>query len=324
MIRRTGIAFFAAAVAAFVIWAAVAGGVGAQQLSAGRRARKSVRRFTGSRPPANARAGDVWINPNDEAELVFVPAGEFLMGLSSSDLQDLTRTTPGLKRENLAAAMPQHRVYLRGYWIGKHEVTVAQYRRFCKATGRTMPDPPRWRWQDNHPIVRVSWFDAKAYADWAGVSLPTEAQWEKAARGTDGRRHVWGDRWPPPPKVGNFADEAFKLEFPQVALRFGSLQAYNDGYACTAPVGSFPAGASPYGCLDMVGNAWEWCADWYGRDYYTQAPAHNPGGPMRGVARCLRGSWYDADREVFLCAFRLNDRPETRDDYNGFRCVRGP
>lgn len=254
-------------------------------------------------PPRTRRTTPkVKTNPKDGAAMVYVPAGEFTMG-SNDDFQD---------------EEPQRRVYLDAYWIYKHEVTVAQYRKFCGATGRQMPDAPWWGWKDDHPIVSVTWHDAKAYADWAGVALPTEAQWEKAARGTDGRAYVWGDQWPPPPKVGNFADETAKRKDKGWSI----ISGYDDGYAETSPVGVFPAGASPYGCLDMAGNVWEWCADWYDENYYAKAPSRNPKGPQRGVNRVLRcGSWHYGSGDFFRASYRLSYYPDDRNNGLGFRCV---
>ncbi len=113
--------------------------------------------------------------------MVRIPAGTFLMGSKAGEGSDDEH--------------PQHTVDLTGYWIYRTDVTVAQYRKFCTATGREMPDAPDWGWQDDHPVVNVDWDDANAYADWAGAALPTEAQWEKAARGTDGRIYPWGNDW---------------------------------------------------------------------------------------------------------------------------------
>jgi len=172
---------------------------------------------------------------------------------------------------------------------------VAQYRRFCRATSRTMPPPPEWKWQDTHPIVNVTWDDAAAYAAWAGAALPTEAQWEKAARGTDGRVYPWGDAWDPT-KCVNATDS-------------------------THPVGSITAGASPYGALDMAGNVWEWCADWSDPAYYSSAPTHTPPGSATGSGRVLRGgSWLGGERD---CRGAIRDfySPDGRYYDVGFRCV---
>jgi formylglycine-generating enzyme required for sulfatase activity len=183
----------------------------------------------------------------------------------------------------------------------KNLVTVAQYRRFCEATGRSMPDAPGWGWHDDHPIVNVSWDDARAYAKWAGVSLPTEAQWEKAARGTDGREYPWGNDW-----------DASKC--------VNSVGSNSPGG--TKAVGSCPAGASPYGGLDMAGNVWEWCADWYGSGYYASSPGRNPAGPASGETRVLRGgSWLYGNATLFRSANRNYLIPSLRLNYLGFRCA---
>ena len=131
------------------------------------------------------KAGAVKINQKDGAMMVWVPAGEFKMGSLAGDLPI----------KGLTESQAQRKVYLDGYWMYKYEVTVAQYRKFCKATGRTMPNVPRWGWKDDHPMVNADPVLAEAYAKWAGCRLPTEAEWEKAARGTDGRRYPWGNKW---------------------------------------------------------------------------------------------------------------------------------
>jgi formylglycine-generating enzyme required for sulfatase activity len=218
--------------------------------------------------------------------MVLIPAGEFLMGSKDGEADDDER--------------PQHKVYLTGYWIYRTEVTVAQYRKFCQATGRQMPPEPESGWQNTHPIVNVTWEDAAAYAQWAGAALPTEAQWEKAARGTDGQVYPWGNDW----------------DGDKCQNSVGNKNAGN-----TAPVGSFPAGASPYGALDMAGNVWEWCADWYDAGYYKNAPTRNPTAPATGTWRVLRGgSWYCAYLVGFRAAFRSGSRPTFRHRL-GFRCV---
>ena len=175
-------------------------------------------------------------------------------------------------------------------------MTVAQYRQFCTATKRDMPPEPSWKWQDTHPIVNVTWFDAKAYADWAGTALPTEAQWEKAARGTDGRLYAWGNKWSEDTSVHSVGK--------------------------TAPVGSCPTGASPYGALDMTGNVWQWCADWYDPDYYATSPLTNPPGPETGTIRVLRGgSWGFNVTEFFRVTYRNRCSPGCKYGDYGFRCV---
>ena len=284
--------------------------------------------FRTPQPPAEARLGDIWVNPKDSAEMVYVPAGEFLMGSSEADIAALLKADPQAKAEWFADQQPQFRATLPGYWIDKCEVTVAQYRNFCRKTGREMPPAPPWRWRDDHPMVYVTWRDAAAYAQWAGERLPTELEWEKAARGTDGRTYPWGNQWPPPAGSGNFADEALKRGQPDIArlltaAGFPPLSGYDDGYADTAPVGKFPAGASPYGALDMAGNVWEWCADWYDRGAYSRYKGGDLTPPaVAGSYRVLRGgSWLNDLNVAFQCAYRYNV-PTNRHDDNGFRCAR--
>jgi len=212
--------------------------------------------FRTAQPPASAQRGDIWISPKDGAEMVYVPAGEFIMGSSDEQIRAIADRSPDVSANRFADQKPARSVSLDGFWIYKHEVTVAEYQQFCKQTGRTTPDPPIWGWKDDHPIVRVAWSEAAAYAAWAGLSLPTEAQWEKAARGGDGRCYPWGNEW--------------------------DVKRAVIGSPTTQSVGSRQLGASPYGCLDMAGNACEWCLDWYREDYYADAPGVNPKGPQTG------------------------------------------
>lgn len=259
--------------------------------------RNSSARSTNSvsvQPPATAQRGDTWTNPRDGAEMVYIPAGDFIMGSNNNDDEK-----------------PQHRVQLDSYWMYRHEVTVAQYRKFCQATGTSMPPAPSGGLQDKHPIVNVSWNDALAYCDWAGVELPTEAQWEGAARGTDGRTWPWGNKW-----------DAKKCNTEE------------NGPESTTPVGAYPEGVSPYGCLDMAGNVWEWCADWYAPNYYLSrrqarqggggknAPQRNPSGPSTGQYRVLRGGGWFSNSGNARCANRDSLTPDFVVNFIGFRCAR--
>ncbi len=226
----------------------------------------------------------VTIDRTEIDQMVLVPAGEFWMGSWLGDGPDKEK--------------PMHSVYLDAYYIGKYEVTVGQYRKFCTETGRQMPKAPVWGWKEDHAVVNVTWEDANAYAKWAGYRLPTEAEWEKAARGTDARIYPWGEI----------------LEDSK----------YADG--STRPVGSYPDGASAYGCQDMGGNVWEWCSDWFDKDYFKNSPSTNPTGPATGTARVLRGgSWnngyaYDSSQ----CSKRYSYNPALCDIYYGFRIARTP
>jgi len=261
-------------------------------------------------PPAKPKAGDVWINPKDSSEMVYVPAGSFLMGSTKQQIPK-DRIDLVFRRELFVSEIPQHRVHLDAYWIDRYPVTVAQYRRFCQATGRNMPyvELREWVWEDDHPIVNVKWQDAAAYAAREGKQLPTEAQWEKAARGTDGRLFPWGSRW----------DTSKCAWHPNTGRSLHAVPLR------TLPVGYFPSGASPYGALDMAGIVWQWCRDWYDDKYYQSAPARNPVGPTTGHFRAVRGgSWDVSDPLSFRCATRgYSAHAYFPHGLYGFRCVRG-
>ncbi len=214
----------------------------------------------------------------------------------------------GSNDEDVAYAVPLnlrpvHRVRItKGFWLGKYEVTNAQYRKFCEATGRKFPRGDRRIEQgDHHPVVEVRWHDAKAYCDHYGLSLPTEAQWEHAARGPEGRKYPWGDEWDPK-KCCN---------------------PYNKGPGGrTFPVGSFPEGASWCGALDMAGNVWEWCGDWHGLSQVGFVD--DPTGPATGLLRVLRGgSWRDDSTRYFRGTYRCRNNPSVPTEIYGFRCSRG-
>ncbi len=243
---------------------------------------------TGAFPPGTF-AGEERTNPADGATMVWVPAGNFLMGGADGNF----------------ATKPLHTVALDGYWIYKYEVTYEQYQAFCTAASRVMPAAPSWGWLANHPIVNVTWNDATAYADWMGVKLPTEAQWEKAARGADGRRFPWGDTWDSE-KCNNIDDTS------TIETRMETSQ-----------VGSYPAGASPYGAMDMLGNVYEFCSDWYQANYYL-SPSSNPTGPTTGTSKVMRSTAY-YDNPTFLQYFYCYSRRDvTTDNYGdslGFRCA---
>jgi len=236
--------------------------------------------------------------------MVFVPAGDFTMG-----------NLLGVGSDEEA---PRHLVTLDGYWIDRTEVTNAQYRAFVKATGHRAPalcNSADLTYNDeaktDHPVACVSWDDAQAYCTWAGGRLPTEAEWEKAARGLDERTYPWGSSFDG--SLSNSCDSNCELSHKDTQT--------NDGYARTAPVGSYPAGASPYGVLDMAGNAWEWVGDWYNFFYYAKSPQLNPLGPNMGEERVLRGGAWNGFSTNLRSAFRAWLPPDKGDSAIGFRCV---
>jgi formylglycine-generating enzyme required for sulfatase activity len=235
--------------------------------------------------------------------MVYVPPGPFLMG--------------ALDRENRAPHFekPQHSVYLDGYWIDRTPVTNAMFTRFVEQTGyqtQAEKDGSAATWRSpqgpgsdlsskmDHPVVQVTWNDAQAYCQWVGRRLPSEAEWEKAARGTDGRLYPWGDGAPD-----------------------GSLCNFGEDLGDTSPVGRYsPQGDSPYGCTDMAGNVWEWVADWYNEDYYRHSPLRNPKGMGGGACRVMRGGAWNTTAWAVRCSIRDSFHPDYRFIGNGFRCAR--
>jgi formylglycine-generating enzyme required for sulfatase activity len=271
----------------------------------------------------------------DRAEMVLVPAGEFWMG---SDQAEVDRFVEACKRAGQSESSckqwgeregPRHRVHLDAFHIDKYEVTNALFERFVRATShRTTAEREghgwvwqqkdgKWHWvkvdgaewrkptgpgsaaEPSHPVVQVSWHDAEAYCRWAGKRLPTEAEWEKAARGTDGRRYPWGEDWD-----ASKANGAMSVRM-------------------TTFVGSYPAGVSPYGAHDMAGNVAEWVADWLDKGYYRRSPERNPQGPDAGQHRVLRGGSWNYYPFYLRTAARATNAPDYRLSNVGFRCARG-
>jgi len=255
------------------------------------------------------------------SEMVLIPAGEFQMGTDSDKIPGLVRWAKkwysSVEASWFERETPRHTVYLDAFYMDKYEVTVGQYKKFINATGHSAPDwsnVSKYSPTDNHPIVYVSWNDAQKYAKWAGKRLPTEAEWEKAARGgLVGKKFPWGDKDPDGTQC-NFADK--NTDYSR------SDKSVDDGYQYTAPVGSFTPNG--YGLYDMAGNVWEWCADWYAEDYYANSPSRNPQGPSSGEYRvCRGGSWLDAPGGV-RAAFRGWGDPTFSSGDVGFRCVVSP
>ncbi len=268
-------------------------------------------------------AGATRLAEIDQMVQVYIPTGEFVMGFSYGSIDE----------------SPAHVVMLAGYWLDQTEVTNAQFAQFVAATDHTTTAEQQdksmitmrgqWGvqagadWQhptgpdsdivglDDHPVVHVSWDDASAYCTWAGRRLPTEAEWEKAARGTDERRFPWGDQ-PVTGELLNLADATLNSHYSNVSV--------NDGWEHTSPVGAYPAGVSPFGIFDLSGNVWEWVQDWYAIDAYRQSPAENPTGPASGEKHVIRGgSWNEISTELRTASRHFLNNPAYID--LGFRCA---
>jgi iron(II)-dependent oxidoreductase len=226
----------------------------------------------------------------DGGKMVWVPAGEFMMG-----------SPPG---GGSVDEQPAHRVRItKGFWLEKCTVTNAQYRRYCQEAGAEFPVQSDQ--SDKHPVVWVNRIEAQAYCKHYGLSLPTEAQWEYAARGPEGRKYPWGNEWDPTKCRSSLNQGPWRRAY---------------------PVGSFPEDASWCGALDMAGNVWQWCNDWFSAKYYANSPESDPPGPdedathwavLRGASWAFDAPWY------FRSAYRIGrNAEEVRSDGIGFRCVR--
>ncbi len=250
--------------------------------------------------PACSEASADWKDANQQY-LRCVPAGAFEMGAAQN----------GTSLEAEADEYPQHRVFVDAFWIDMFEVYGKAYYR-CVEAGYCSPSVG-FDSNSIKPVVNISWYAAQKFCEWRGGRLPTEAEWEKAARGDDGRVYPWGNNaWDG--SQDNLADANVDLEHAQ--------KEYNDGYAGPAPVDVFPDGASPFGILGMGGNVREWVYDRYAADYYASSPERNPSGPTSGNTRVVRGgSWQDLSRWNARVSDRGWASPESQSDYIGFRCV---
>jgi len=250
-------------------------------------------------PPIDADSGQTWESPKDKMTLVYVPAGEFLMGADDHDsIAD-------------ADEKPPHKVYLDSYWIDQTEVTNTQYA-LCEAAGECrrpleISSSTHEIYYGNsefgdYPVIYVSWNDADDYCAWAGRQLPTEAQWEKAARGTDERIYPWGNNLP------NHTLANYETAKKDVSMK-----------------GSYPSGNSYYGVMDIAGNVWEWTADWYNKSYYdTPESLNNPTGPIGGDERVKRGGSWGSSAITIRTTYRDKSNPLDQFDSLGFRCVYMP
>jgi formylglycine-generating enzyme required for sulfatase activity len=251
---------------------------------------------------------------DDEApeveDMIFIPGGEFIMGSGASEVSqaqsDCLAAGPGCNTSQFEDEAPMRTVTLDGFYIDQTEVSLADFKTFVEATGYQSTsvakgDPLQYTWlafdqpeRQDHPVRWMSWHDARAYCQWAGKRLPTEAEWEKAARGTDGLIYPWGNIW----------DDA------------------RVPHGDTASVDAFPAGASPYGVLGMAGGVWEWVADWYDPFYYQNGQLVNPTGPEDGRDKVLRGGAFGNEPWKLRATFRHFGGATGYSQDHGFRCAR--
>lgn len=231
----------------------------------------------------NPQGFEEYWRSKDGAIVVGIPAGEFLMGSPEGQGEPNER--------------PQHRVHVAEFLIDKTEVTWRQFRKFAEAKGAPLPPAPIWGTPDEYAASNVLWEEAKGYCEWVGGRLPTETEWEKAARGNDGRTYSWGNEWDPD-RCNSLDGGPHRLE----------------------SAGSFPSCLSPYGVLDMAGGVWEWCSDRF-QSYDTESASRDPVGPTSGTQRVLRGAAWISPYTWLRASFRYQGDPTWRNPNYGFRCA---
>lgn len=276
--------------------------------------------------PASASLGDTWVRPADEMVMLYIPNGEFQMGSSDEELdyavqQWGTVRTKDSIRAQFEDEQPVHTVALDSFWIDQTEVTNGQYRQCEKARACSSPGTLIYRGSytrnpyygdsdhDNFPVLDVNWSQAAKYCEWAGARLPTEAEWEYAARGPEGAVFPWGNEFDG--TLLNYCDVGCSFDWAHTA--------FDDGYNDTAPVGSYPHGASWCGVLDLAGNVQEWVADWYGD--YPSSQQVNPLGPSSGDTRVQRGGTWSTTPIYTRNARRNRGDPGSKHWTAGFRCA---
>jgi len=293
------------------------------------------------KPPGHPHEGQVWREQLVDMEFVWVEGGCFKMGQTDSEKKHLLKESGGIKYDQwYGDELPLHRICVDGFWVGKTEVTRSQFRRFVLATGYQTDAEKQgfsliWRgewmvkqgdnWHQvefdqnlNHPVVNVSWNDAKAMAQWlteqydVPVRLPTEAEWEYACRAETDAIRFWGDAPGEACLYANIADQRAQNRFEELMIH-----TCDDGHIYTSSVRSFRSNG--YGLYDMLGNVWEWCEDRYDENYYHESPRSNPMGPSHGIYRVMRGGFWGSEPSDLRCANRSREAPQGRSDTYGFR-----
>jgi formylglycine-generating enzyme required for sulfatase activity len=274
-------------------------------------------------PTITPSFGSTQVSTIDGMVMLFVPSGEFLMGAETRQgydacMENCDTDYCGCEERWFEAEGPPHEVFVSAFWIDQTEITNLMYAKCIKAGSCELPEytaegnvPQNTDYFEDaanadHPIVEVDWFEAQSYCEWAGRRLPTEAEWEKAARGTDALEFPWGNEFDS--MLANYCDVNCPVEYAEEYL-----SEFNDGYSYTSPVGSYPDGKSPYGAFDMAGNVWEWIADWYDEEYYSVSPNENPTGPSSGESKVLRGGnfhhiWWTMRLLLALAGSRISKR----------------
>ena len=248
-----------------------------------------------------------------KAEMVLIPAGIFALGTSNEQADEIINIFGNWQKAYFLRETPSRKVFLSSFYIDKYPVTNAGYKKFIDETGHPVPHkssplarPFNWNrdtkmfpvGKGDHPVVMIDWHEAHAYAEWAGKRLPTEAEWEKAARGTDGRIWPWGNEW-----MSDCCNHGI------------------NGAKGTTPVNTFEKWASPYGVVDLAGNVWEWCDDEFDEKYHSITSNENPRGTGQG--KVIRGGcWYDETPELYRCAVRDCVIADAWEIYRGFRCAK--
>ena len=263
------------------------------------------------------------LSGKDEVPMILIPAGKFRMGSTEDQISGFLKDFDGVPFDAFQAEIPQRQVSLNAYYIDQYEVSYRRYRAFLESTGRDAPafwENERFH-QPDHPVLGVTWYDATAYCTWAGKRLPTEAEWEQAARGSQGYAYPWGNTWDS--QRTNTASYWAGKTFLSIAKWAEWMQtALDRGKAGPLEVGTFSNGVSPFGVHDMAGNVSEWVFDWYSPYESQPTLIHNPNGADSGTMKVHRGGSWSVSSIFARSTYRARENPEKRSPYIGMRCAK--